>query len=170
MSSIAELWENALDASDDAALAEALSELSAIPGSTETIARAVEKGPRRRSLQTLTRRPATDLALALLPTLVRLVASSHSDVLFVRDVLRTLPREQLARRIGPLVEECLSSGSWETPRRLAEALVELQLRAPLERILVAVSSSDDIDWREVAEDFQNIWNTPRWGALVADWE
>jgi hypothetical protein len=88
--------------------------------------------------------------------LVELASVGHRDIQLVRDVILSLDRdwtlEHIPDQIGKVLEQAPPSESYEEYRRLAELLD--MLHSPyLAALVQKAGQSNDIDIREVAEDF-----------------
>lgn len=89
----------------------------------------------------------------LLPDLVQLAAFGHKDILLVREVLLLLDPEWREQHLPDEIEAALRSPNpTEEYRRLAELL--RVLHSPyLATLVKSAAGSDNVDIREVAEDF-----------------
>lgn len=90
---------------------------------------------------------------ALFPTLVDLASVETRHLLLVRQVILTIDPDWLAEHLPVEVERILdSSPEYDMYRRLAQLLQAA--RSPhLARLVERAAASDDLDTREVADDF-----------------
>lgn len=91
----------------------------------------------------------------LLPELFRLASVSHALIGEVRRCIYRIPRDRLVARLEPLVHGLIADNDsdYETYRRIAEMLRDLEAWPLLDVLTRAAGASPDGDIREVAEDF-----------------
>lgn len=92
----------------------------------------------------------------LFPRLVYLASTDHADTPLVRDVLIAMERAWVLEHLPEQIEQVLAqSSTYDEYRRFAELLAILH--SPyLQTLCEKAKGSDDIDIREVAEDFGDI--------------
>ena len=94
------------------------------------------------------------ITLQVLPELVDIAAHSHRDALLARQAIGRLPYEAVARRLSDVVMPRLPTADDDEYRRLAELLDHLGLYDLLRTLVDAALASDDVNTREVGEDFR----------------
>lgn len=99
---------------------------------------------------------AAPLTLEVLPALGPLLLVSHAYLLHCRDLVRRLPEEVQRQFLSDLADKVVAdpASDYETYRRLAEFLAGLQMFDVLEVLVKAARASEDLDIREVGEDFE----------------
>ncbi|MBE9128344.1 MULTISPECIES: hypothetical protein [unclassified Coleofasciculus] len=90
----------------------------------------------------------------LFDDLVDLASVSHSDIELCRKVILSLPKKWLLANIENSAEPLLQDGTDEEYRRLLELYIDID-RKLAQRLAQRAVQHEDLDIREVGEDFQN---------------
>lgn len=102
--------------------------------------------------------------LELLPQLVEL-ALSHRWAGRARQAIGSARRDRLIPALEEIVLPRLGSADWDEYRRLAELLAHVEAWDILRQLTQRALTSDDLDTREVGEDFTTQYG-PLWGTQV----
>ncbi len=116
------------------------------------------RSPRGRNAALRVLDGATDeLKMALLPTLFELTLVTHGNVGLVRAIIGSLDHGWLSIALGSHVEALLERPhlTWEEYRRVAELLRSIGQVGLLDTVVTKAQYADDVDIREVAEDFRS---------------
>jgi hypothetical protein len=145
-------WDRAL--AGVRALSGALAELrSDFPTTLDLLREALSGVPHRRAALLLLRYLGPDYALAVIDRLVK-ISLSHRDALLVRQILGSLPYDEIARIVPVQVWEVLDEeNDGDAYRRLAELLRHLGLFDSLQDLCERALVSTDSEVREVGEEF-----------------
>ncbi|MEJ3741946.1 hypothetical protein WEI85_01410 [Actinomycetes bacterium KLBMP 9797] len=101
---------------------------------------------------------SVELNKELLPELFRLAQVSHSLIGEVRRCILRIPPDVLEVGLEPLVRRLISdpTSDDEAYRRIAELLAEAEIWYLLRLLVRHANDSDDVDIREVADDFAEL--------------
>jgi hypothetical protein len=90
--------------------------------------------------------------ISLFSDLIYLSSFAHGGLVYMRDVIKTLPKEWVVDNIEEVAEKYLLNGDYETYRCLLGLFFEVDKGITL-RLAMKAASSTDINVREAGEDF-----------------
>lgn len=109
---------------------------------------AVNRGVALRALSHV----SPELTIELVEDVVK-ASTSHRDAMLAREVLARLPYQTCLRHVAPVVARSARQADGEDLRRYAELLDHLGLAEALSELAALALQSDDLDIREVGEDY-----------------
>jgi hypothetical protein len=93
-----------------------------------------------------------ELTIELVEDVVK-ASTSHRDAMLAREVLARLPYQTGLRHVAPVVARSARQADSEDLRRYAELLDHLGLAEALSELAALALQSDDLDVREIGEDY-----------------
>lgn len=100
---------------------------------------------------------------ALFPELVlNLCQGSASSIDLARNVIRTLPKSEVERRVVADLEPLVEGMTADELAQLADLLIEMGLAGAVERVRTYAAEQVDDEMRELADDLDGVEGSWRW--------
>lgn len=124
-------------------------------GATAVIGRALRDAVLRRNALRVLLNVDPGLTLGLIEEVVH-ASTSHKDALLAREALARLPHETARRLVIPVIVPLAHEADAEDLRRYAELLEHLGMYDTLRDLAATALRRDDIDMREIGEDYRDV--------------